>query len=72
MTVTFNLNEAEINDNFILYLKNLFKNRDLNITIQDSEEQTKNEDEALGFAIEEGLTTETISKDDLIKALNES
>jgi len=72
VTLTFDINETEINDSFILYLKNLFKNRDLNITIQEKTEKNISEDQALGFAIEDGLKTENISKDDLIKALNES
>lgn len=39
MTTTFQLNESEINDQFLVALKTLFKDRNLTLTVEVAEDE---------------------------------
>jgi len=39
MTTTFQLNEAEINDKFLIALKTLFKDQNLTLTVEVAEDE---------------------------------
>jgi len=66
MQVTYDLKVDEINLDFINSIKNLFVDKEIRITIEDVDK----EDEALSMAIKDGLESETISKDEFLKALS--
>ena len=67
MQVTYDLKVNEINKNFIDSIKTLFANREIRVTIEDV--NTEMEDKALAKAIKEGLKSESISKEEFLKAL---
>ena len=66
MQVSYDLKVDEINLDFINSIKNLFVDKEIRITIEDVDK----EDEALSMAIKDGLESETISKDEFLKALS--
>ncbi len=66
MHINYKLNTKDLDATFLESVKILFKDKDINISIVDIE---NDEDFALGKAIEAGLLSESISKEELNKAL---
>jgi uncharacterized protein YnzC (UPF0291/DUF896 family) len=62
---TYRLQADELNIDFVEAIKQMFKQKTVEISIVDEQE----EDLAFGKAIEYGLQSETVSKDELYKAL---
>lgn len=68
MIANYNINTNELNMKFLNSIKDMFKNKTIEITISDEDE----EDRKLGLAMEQALGSETISYDDFLKATYES
>lgn len=65
MQATYRLQAEELNIDFLESIKKMFKQKTIEISAIDEEE----EDLAFGKAIEEGLKSEGVSIDELHKAL---
>jgi len=68
MQATYHLQADELTIDFLESIKKMFKQKTVQISITDEEE----EEMALGRAIDEGLRSESVSKEDLFKALRAS
>ncbi len=66
MHVTYDLTANELNQTLLESIKKLFGSKPLHIVISDSDP----EEIALNSAINEGMQSESISKQHLIEALN--
>gem|GEM_PF-808076 len=66
MRINYKLNTNDLDANFLESVKIMFKNKDIIISIADTE---NDEDFALGKAIEEGLLSESASREELDKIL---
>ena len=66
MHIDYKLNTNDLDANFLESVKIMFKDKDIVISIADTE---NDEDFALGKAIEEGLLSESISREELDKVL---
>ena len=65
MQATYRLQADELNIDFVESIKQMFKQKTVEISIIDEQE----EDLAFGKAIDHGLHSENASKDELYKAL---
>jgi hypothetical protein len=68
MIANYSLNTNELNIDFLNSIKDIFENKNIEITISDEDEENRK----LGMAMEEALKSETISYDDFLKATNEN
>ncbi|AFV96535.1 MULTISPECIES: hypothetical protein [unclassified Sulfuricurvum] len=68
MQATYHLNTDDLTIDFLESIKTLFKQKTVEISIIDEDE----EDFAFAHAIEQGLKSENVSKEELLKALNAS
>ncbi len=66
MQVNYTLETSELDINFLNSLKEIFKNKYINITVTDEYE----EDEKLASAIDEGLKSQSVSYDDFSKIID--
>lgn len=66
MRINYKLNTNDLDANFLESVKIMFKNKDIIISIADTE---NDEDFALSKAIEEGLLSESASREELDKIL---
>ncbi|MDP3876447.1 MAG: hypothetical protein Q8Q50_05650 [Methylobacter sp.] len=66
MHINYQLNTNDLDADFLESVKIMFKDKDIIISIVDAE---NDEDFALGKAIEEGLLSESVSREELDKAL---
>jgi len=66
MHINYKLNTNDLDANFLESVKIMFKNKDITISIADTE---NDEDFALGKAVEEGLLSESASREELDKIL---
>jgi len=66
MRINYKLNTNDLDANFLESVKIMFKNKDIIISIADIE---NDEDFALSKAIEEGLLSESASREELDKIL---
>ncbi|MDO9169873.1 MAG: hypothetical protein Q7U18_12430 [Methylobacter sp.] len=66
MHINYKLNTNDLDTNFLESVKLMFKDKEINISIVDTE---NDEDFALGKAIEEGLLSESVSREELDKVL---
>lgn len=66
MHINYKLNTNDLDANFLESVKIMFKDKDIIISIADTE---NDEDFALGKAIEEGLLSESTSREELDKVL---
>ena len=66
MHINYKLNTNDLDADFLESVKIMFKDKDITISIADTE---SDEDFALGRAIEEGLLSESASREELDKAL---
>ncbi|OHD81360.1 MAG: hypothetical protein A3D90_01865 [Sulfuricurvum sp. RIFCSPHIGHO2_02_FULL_43_9] len=68
MQATYHLNTDDLTIDFLESIKTLFKQKTVEISIIDEDE----EDFTFAHAIEQGLKSENVSKEELLKALNAS
>ena len=68
MQVNYRVHTNDLDANFLESIKIMFKNKEIDIFIMDDD----SEDRLLGQAIEEGLSSESVSRDELDKALYEN
>ena len=68
MQVNYRVHTDDLDANFLESIKIMFKNKEIDIFIMDED----SEDHQLGQAIEEGLSSEVVSRKDLDKALYEN
>jgi len=66
MHINYKLNTNDLDANFLESVKIMFKDKDIIISIADTEDD---EDFALGKAVEEGLLSESVSREELDKVL---
>jgi hypothetical protein len=66
MHINYQLNTNDLDADFLESVKIMFKDKDIIISIVDAE---NDEDFALGKAIEEGFLSESVSREELDKAL---
>ncbi|MDP1773364.1 MAG: hypothetical protein Q8L15_13895 [Methylobacter sp.] len=66
MHINYKLNTNDLDANFLESVKIMFKDKDIIISIADTEDD---EDFALGKAVEEGLLSKSVSREELDKAL---
>jgi hypothetical protein len=66
MHINYKLNTNELDADFLESVKIMFKDKDIVISIADTE---TDEDFALGNTIEEGLLSESVSREELDKVL---
>ncbi len=66
MHINYKLNTNELDADFLESVKIMFKDKDITISIDDME---NDEDVALGKSIEEGLLSESVSREELDKVL---
>lgn len=66
MHINYKLNTNDLDANFLESVKIMFKDKDIIISIADVEDD---EDFALGKAVEEGLLSESVSREELDKVL---
>ncbi len=66
MHINYKLNTNDLDADFLESVKIMFKDKDIIISIADAEDH---EDFALGKAVEEGLLSESVSREDLDKVL---
>lgn len=66
MHIDYKLNTNDLDANFLESVKIMFKDKDIIISIVDTE---NDEDFALGKAIEAGLLSESVSREELDKVL---
>ncbi len=67
MQINYTLNTNELDSDFLESIKLLFKNKDITISIADVDNEK--EDFAFAKAIEEGLSSQSVSIDELNQAL---
>jgi hypothetical protein len=65
MQINCRVHTDDLDANFLESIKIMFKNKEIDIFIMDED----SEDRLLGQAIEEGLSSEVVSRDELDKAL---
>jgi len=65
MQATYRIQAEELDVEFLESIKKMFKKKSLEISIVDEDE----EDFAFGRAIDEGLKSESVSKEEFFKAL---
>lgn len=68
MQATYHLNTDDLTIDFLESIKTLFKQKTVEISIIDEDE----EDFGFAHAITQGLKSENVSKEELLKALNAS
>ena len=66
MHINYKLNTNDLDTNFLESVKIMFKDKDIIISIADTEDD---EDFALGKAVEEGLLSKSVSREELDKVL---
>lgn len=66
MHINYKLNTNELDADFLESVKIMFKDKDITISIDDME---NDEDFALAKSIEEGLLSESVSREELDKVL---
>ena len=69
MQVAFQLHSADLDTNFIESIKNLFKNKDIEIVVHDDEDEEKRLGELLEYTY---AHSKPVSEEMLFEALRES
>ncbi|MCX7095463.1 MAG: hypothetical protein NTY50_18740 [Methylobacter sp.] len=67
MNINYKLNTHDLDVNFLESVKIMFKDKDITISIAETE---NDEDFALGRAMEEGLLSQSVSREELDKVLH--